>query len=180
MRNNITRRILLMATLLLFLLPLTVVAADESCVRCHLHSELADDFAASSHETNTLAGFHGAVFRGRDTDSGCEACHRSQQNRGKFPSKKICLGCHTRGKTGQGDQNAVFHAEEKHWPMDEISCTTCHKGHTPGNRLIKFLSIDAIDTCQQCHKKSFRSVAASPKPDPLMPEEKSDNYYGQN
>ncbi len=180
MRNKLTRRILLMAALLMSSLPITALAGDESCVRCHLHSELTDDFAASSHAANTLAGFHGSVFRERGTGSGCETCHRSQQSRGKFPSKKICLGCHTRGKTGQGDRDVVFHAEEKHWPMDEISCTTCHKGHTAGNRLIKFLSAGAIDTCQQCHKKSFKSVTASPNPSPLMPAEKSDNPYGQN
>ncbi len=179
MRNNLNPIIFLIATLLVFLLPATAAGGDESCLRCHLHSELTDDFAASSHEINTLAGFHGAVFRERGTDSGCEACHQSRQARGKLPSGKVCLGCHTRGKVGQGDQDAVFHAEVKHWPMDKVSCTTCHKGHTAGNRLIKFLSADAIDACQQCHEKSFRSIVASPNSSSLMPEEESDNRYGQ-
>ena len=181
MRSDFTRQLFLMATLLLLLLlPVTASAGDESCIRCHLHSELADDFASSTQEADTLAGFHGAVFRENGTDSGCETCHQSQQARGDFPSKKVCLGCHTRGKVGQGDRDVVFHAEEKHWPMDEVSCTTCHNGHTAGNRLIKFLSADAIDTCQQCHKKSFRSVATPPGPSTLTPLEEPDNDYGQH
>jgi predicted CXXCH cytochrome family protein len=153
-------------------------ASDESCIGCHLHSELAEDFAASSHDVKTLAGFHGQVFKQRGPDTGCQTCHESRQATGKLPSPKVCLGCHTRGKSAQGDPNAVFHAEEKHWPMDKVSCITCHQGHVTGNRVIKFLTGEAIKTCQQCHQKSFGAVTGQEKTDSLKPT--SDNRYGQN
>jgi predicted CXXCH cytochrome family protein len=158
-------------------------AGDESCIGCHLHSELTKDFAASSRDVKTLAGFHGQVFKRQVSEqqgvaTGCQACHESRQTVGKLPSPKVCLGCHTRGKSAQGDPDAVFHAEEKHWPMDKVSCVRCHQGHVRGNRLIKFLSSDAINVCQQCHQKSFESVTAQEKADSLKPT--SDNRYGQN
>ncbi len=153
-------------------------ASDESCIGCHLHSELTEDFAASSQEVKTLAGFHGQVFKQRGFDAGCQACHESRQASGRLPSTKVCLGCHTRGKSSQGDPDAVFHAEEKHWPMDKVSCISCHKGHVAGNRVIKFLTSDTINACQQCHQKSFKTVASSAKTD--APATEPDNRYGQN
>jgi predicted CXXCH cytochrome family protein len=158
-------------------------ASDESCIGCHLHSELTEDFTAPSHDVKTLAGFHGQVFRRQGLkkggpDTGCQACHESRQAIGKLPTAKVCLGCHTRGKSSQGDPDAVFHAEEEHWPMDKVSCITCHQGHVAGNRVIKFLTSDAINACQQCHKKSFGPVTGQEKTDLLKPT--SDNRYGQN
>lgn len=172
--------LVLVAALINLLLLSPAQASDESCIGCHLHSELTKDFAASSHEVKTLAGFHGQVFKQRGPDTGCQACHESRQTIGKLPSPQVCLGCHTRGKSAQGDPDAVFHAEEKHWPMDKVSCITCHQGHVTGNRVIKFLTSDAINACQQCHKKSFRSVKAPVNTDSQTPTKESNNRYGQN
>jgi len=173
------RMIFLMAILLSSLFSSQAQTSDESCIDCHLHSELTKDFAAHANEVKTLAGFHGQAFKEKGSDASCQACHESRQTTGMLPSRKVCLGCHTRGKSAQGDPDAVFHAEEKHWPMDKVSCTTCHKGHTTGNRVIKFLTTEAINACQQCHKKSFKTVKGPAKTDSLMPTKESDNRYGQ-
>lgn len=159
-------------------------ASDESCITCHLHSKLTEDFSAPLHDVKTLAGFHGQVFKRQESKwqgsgAACQACHESGQASGKLPSSTVCLGCHTRGKSGQGDPEAVFHAEEKHWPMDEVSCISCHQGHVAGNRIIKFISSDAVDTCQQCHRKTFGSITGEEK---VVDSQKptSDKRYGQN
>ncbi len=170
----------LMAVLINSLVLSPAPASDETCIKCHLHSAFTEDFSATLNEVKTLAGFHGQVFKRRAPDSGCQGCHESRQTIGKLPSGKVCLGCHTRGKTAQGNPDAVFHAEEKHWPMDKVSCIACHKAHAPGNRIIKFLTTDAISTCQQCHKKSFSTIDTSVKTDAEMPTKKSNHRYGQN
>lgn len=162
----------------LMLLP--AQASDESCISCHLHSELTRDFTASSHDVKTLAGFHGHVFKQRGSDVGCQACHESRQVNGYTPSAQVCLGCHTRGKSAQGDPDAVFHAEKNHWPMDKVSCTTCHKGHVAGNRIIKFMTGDAINACQQCHKQSFKAISGAEKTAVPVELNELDNRYGQN
>lgn len=194
--NRLYSLMIIMMTTVLFLQLISLAyGSDESCINCHLHSELTKDFVASGFKIKTLAGFHGQAFKhpsskhqaskqdGQDSmDAGCQACHESRQTMGKLPSSKVCLGCHTYGKTAQGDSAETFHAEEKHWPMEKVACASCHQGHVAGSPAGKFLTINAINMCQQCHKKSFRSVTESEtsKTKTSIPENESDNRYGQN
>ncbi|NOX08699.1 MAG: hypothetical protein GXP22_04285 [Gammaproteobacteria bacterium] len=176
--NRLSLLMLVMGLASLLLAP--AQASDESCISCHLHSELSQDFAAPLHDIKTLAGFHGYVFKQRGSDADCQVCHESGQTKGELPSAQVCLTCHTRGKSTQGDPDTVFHAEENHWPMEKVSCTTCHKGHVAGNRIIKFMTGDAINACQQCHKKSFKTISGLDKSGEPATVNEPDNRYGQN
>lgn len=162
---------ILVATTVAFLLFWPLQAKAESCVECHLHRAIAEDFDRAGGEAKTLAGFHGkgAEFGGfhgeelRDEESGvgCRRCHVEGQDKGKLPAREVCIGCHTRSKAALGDEEAVFHAEREHWTMgvvgtgERVSCTECHKGHVKGNPEIKFLTPDVVNVCKKCHEKSF-------------------------
>ncbi len=131
-------------------------AASESCIECHLHKSGAEEFVLSGPaEVKTLAGLHGREFTDIETGSSCRTCHEDRQNEGKLPDAMVCLQCHTRGKTAQGEPEMVFHAEEEHWYMEKASCVECHKGHVEGDPKIKFLTTDVVKVCQRCHEKSF-------------------------
>ncbi len=132
-----------------------VWASVESCVECHLHRSVVDDFTLAGTEAKTLAGFHGREFMGDEQERGCNTCHENRQEIGKLPDSKVCMRCHTWGKTSQGDPAMVFHAEKDHWPLEKVSCITCHKGHIRGNPDIKFLTTDVTVVCSRCHEKSF-------------------------
>ncbi len=127
----------------------------ESCIECHLHKSIAEDFLSGGHEVETLAGLHGSEFTGNQAGSSCRTCHEDRQNAGKLPDAAVCLQCHTRAKASQGEPERVFHAEEDHWYMDKASCTDCHRGHLKGDPDIKFLTPGVIGVCRRCHEKSF-------------------------
>lgn len=130
-------------------------AKSESCIECHLHGSLVKGFTSGGIEVHTLADFHGREFRENELESGCRTCHGNSQNAGKLPGGDVCLGCHTKGNTTQGNPESIFHAEKDHWPMKEVSCTDCHKGHSKGIPEIKFLTTDVVDVCRSCHERSF-------------------------
>ncbi len=128
----------------------------ESCIECHLHNSIVEDFVVLGwDEVETLAGLHGREFTGNEAGSSCRTCHEDRQNVGKLPDPAVCLQCHTKGKTSQGEPEMVFHAEEDHWYMEKASCIECHKGHVEGDPKIKFLTTDVVKVCQRCHEKSF-------------------------
>lgn len=129
-------------------------AGVESCVECHLHRSVVEEFTENRSKVETLAGFHGREFVG--DGQGCNTCHENRQEMGKLPDAKVCTGCHTRGKTSQGDPAMVFHAEKDHWPFKKVSCISCHKGHKRGNPEIKFLTTDVVKVCAGCHEKTFK------------------------
>lgn len=146
--------LLLLAAMVLVWPCRAVQAMEESCVECHLHRSIVDEFTSGT-VVETLAGLHGREFAGDEPGRGCRSCHGERQKEGKLPAAAACLGCHTRGKTAQGEEEEVFHAEKDHWPMEKVTCTDCHKGHVRGNPAIKFLTTDVITVCGRCHEKTL-------------------------
>lgn len=134
--------------------------AGESCIQCHLHQSIMEDAASSGKNVDTLAAFHVRAFEGGDPLTGCRKCHEDGQSEGKLPGAHVCIRCHTRGKTAQGNPEMVFHAERNHWPMEKVSCIRCHNGHLKGNPDIKFLTPDVVATCGICHEKSFGGMSS--------------------
>ena len=138
------------------LLAWPVQTIGESCIECHLHRSLVEDFTSIRANVETLAGFHGREFIGKESGPGCRKCHGNRQDAGKLPDGEVCIQCHTRSKTALGDPETVFHAEKEHWLMEKISCTDCHMGHVKGNPEIKFLTTDVVNLCSRCHERSFK------------------------
>lgn len=119
-----------LATASLVFLPLQGHA--ESCIECHLHGSIVEDFVGdggdggdeeldSIHgdEVETLAGFHGREFESvrEELNAGCRKCHGHEQARGELPRAEVCVGCHTRSKAAQGEPEAAFHTEREHWTV---------------------------------------------------------------
>ena len=162
-------KFLLGAALLLVSAP--VQGETESCIECHLHRPIVEDFTAGADEADTLAGFHGREFARDDKGRGCGECHGELRRSDKPPGARVCISCHTIGKAGQGDRSKVFHAQKEHWIVEtvrapggdevdkavqKISCVDCHKAHARGNREIKFLTSEVARVCAVCHQKTFR------------------------
>jgi len=125
-------------------------AGTETCGTCH--EDIANAFAKSPHHAVDVDKKRGFVGRA------CESCHGPAQKHTESvsaddvrnPAKltavaadKVCLTCHLNQPTQVGRLQSS-HAK------DQVSCTTCHKVHTPGGLVSrKPAAINA--QCGGCH-----------------------------
>ncbi|HSJ10365.1 MAG TPA: cytochrome c3 family protein [Longimicrobiales bacterium] len=161
--------------------------ADEpvACVQCHTvhaveradstgvgaHVRTMNTTCASCHETSRLPSHSPHA----DTVS-CASCHGPHENRdtddplGRLaPANQLrtCGACHdTVASIWRTDIHGDAALRNKHLAGDEpvaddVSCTSCHTGHTMNSVAAEGFALESVERCAECHEKAASTFFGS-------------------